>query len=93
MNHPDLALAFVADKPRAKWHDETLWFVRSKRDKAAWQLPEWELLRETAAAIKAHTMSHLGDYLDMERPHGRPNRLDLAKATCRRCSRPISACR
>lgn len=64
MNHPQLAAAFTADKPRAKWHDETLWFVRSKRDKAAWQLPEWELLRETAAAIKAHTMSHLADYLE-----------------------------
>ncbi len=68
MNHPDLALAFIADKPRAKWHDETLWFVRSKRDKAAWQLPEWELLRETAAAIKAHTMSRLGDYLEQFEP-------------------------
>lgn len=64
VGHPALAEAFTLDRPRARWHDETLWFVRSKRDKAAWTLPEWELLRETASAIKAHTMSHLADYLE-----------------------------
>jgi len=64
MNHSQLATQFVADQPRAHWHDETLWFVRSKRDKAASALPEWERLRETAAQIKAHTMAHLADYLE-----------------------------
>jgi len=62
--HPALAAAFIKDKERTKWHDNTLWFVRSKRDKAARTLPEWELLRETASAIKAHTMSKLADYLE-----------------------------
>ena len=64
MKHPALAAEFIRDEPRAHWHDETLWFVRSKRDRAAQQLPEWELLRETASQIKAHTMSRLGDYLE-----------------------------
>jgi L-lactate dehydrogenase complex protein LldF len=64
MNHATLAAAFVADAPRAKWHDETLWFVRAKRDKAAQSLPEWEELRECAAQIKAHTVSRLADYLE-----------------------------
>lgn len=64
MKHAPLATEFVSDEPRAQWHDETLWFVRTKRDKAARQLPEWEVLRETAAQIKAHTMSRLGDYLE-----------------------------
>jgi L-lactate dehydrogenase complex protein LldF len=64
MNHADRAGAFVHNRERAQWHDEALWFVRAKRDKAAWQLPEWELLRETAAGIKAHTISRLADYLE-----------------------------
>ena len=64
VNHPELAAAFVADKDRTHWHDNTLWFVRSKRDKAAHSLPEWETLRETAGAIKAHTMSRLAEYLE-----------------------------
>lgn len=64
VGHAPLAAAFIGDKPRTRWHDETLWFVRSKRDKAARTLPEWELLRETASAIKAHTMSRLADYLE-----------------------------
>ena len=64
MNHATLAAEFIRDLPRAKWHDETLWFVRSKRDKAAWTLPEWEALREAASQIKAHTMSRLAEYLE-----------------------------
>ncbi|OYV91925.1 MAG: 4Fe-4S ferredoxin [Planctomycetia bacterium 21-64-5] len=64
MSHATLAAEFVANLPRAQWHDQALWFVRSKRDKAAHTLPEWELLRETAAQIKAHTVSHLADYLE-----------------------------
>ena len=64
MPHAALAAEFVADRDRAHWHDQALWFVRSKRDKAAHTLPEWELLRETAAQIKAHTVSHLADYLE-----------------------------
>ncbi|HTU27711.1 MAG TPA: lactate utilization protein B [Pirellulales bacterium] len=64
VDHPKLAAEFTRDKPRAHWHDATLWFVRHKRDKAAQSLPEWETLRETAGAIKAHTMAHLADYLE-----------------------------
>lgn len=64
MNHALLAAEFVRDRSRAQWHDQALWFVRAKRDKAAQALPEWELLREQAAAIKAHTMARLGDYLE-----------------------------
>jgi L-lactate dehydrogenase complex protein LldF len=64
MNHASQAAAFIRDDARTHWHDEALWFVRTKRDKAARQVPEWERLRETAAAIKAHTMSRLADYLE-----------------------------
>jgi L-lactate dehydrogenase complex protein LldF len=64
MNHAALAAEFTRDKERTHWHDNTLWFVRTKRDKAAQSLPEWETLRETAGGIKAHTMSRLADYLE-----------------------------
>src|SRR5438045_7946708 len=64
MSHPELAAEFVRDRPRAHWHDQALWFVRARRDKAAQQVPEWEWLRETAARIKAHTLWRLADYLE-----------------------------
>jgi L-lactate dehydrogenase complex protein LldF len=62
--HAPKAAAFIADRPRTHWHDGALWFVRAKRDKAAQSLPEWELLRETASKIKAHTVSRLAEYLE-----------------------------
>jgi L-lactate dehydrogenase complex protein LldF len=62
-DHNKAAAQFLKDGPRATWHDETLWFVRAKRDKAAQQLPEWESLREMASGIKAHTLSNLDEYL------------------------------
>lgn len=64
MNHPTAAAKFVANDKRAHWHDKALWFVREKRDRMAHGLPEWETLRETAAAIKAHTVTHLADLLE-----------------------------
>ena len=57
IGHPAKADKFLEDKPYAKWHDETLWFVRSKRDKASKALPEWESLRQAASDIKATTCS------------------------------------
>jgi len=62
-NHVALAEKFNADEARVNWHDETLWWVRQKRDKQAWQLPEWEQLRDKASEIKLHTLSNLHDYL------------------------------
>ncbi len=63
MNHPELAEKFIKDGERTTWHDETLWCVRQKRDKAAFQMPEWEELRETASQIKHNVLSNLHDYL------------------------------
>ncbi len=63
-DHPSAAARFTANEARAHWHDESLWFVREKRDRAARALPEWEALRECAAAIKTHTLDHLGHYLE-----------------------------
>jgi L-lactate dehydrogenase complex protein LldF len=62
--HSEKAALYVADTARMHWHDTALWHVRAKRDKAAASVPEWEALRTQAAALKAHTLSHLADYLE-----------------------------
>jgi L-lactate dehydrogenase complex protein LldF len=61
--HADLAQRFNKDEQRVDWHDKTLWWIRQKRDKAAWQIPEWEQLRSIASEIKSHVLSDLHDYL------------------------------
>ena len=74
MSHATAASEFVSDAERTTWHDETLWFVREKRDRAAASVPEWELLRETASRIKRHALSRLDEYLEQfeknARSHG-----------------------
>ncbi len=62
-DHAELAEQFNRDEARVDWHDKTLWFIREKRDKAAWQIPEWEQLRETASQIKNNVLSNLHSYL------------------------------
>ena len=62
--HADKAAEFISNEARTNWHDETLWFIRSKRDKAANGLPEWELLRDRASDIKDHTLNNLDYYLE-----------------------------
>lgn len=64
MEHATEASKFIANEERAHWHDSALWFVRTKRDRMAHALPEWETLRKTASEIKAHTMAHLAALLE-----------------------------
>ena len=64
LTHPEAAAAFVADGARMKWHDQALYFVRAKRDKAQSAVPDWEALRTAAGQIKAHVLSRLADYLE-----------------------------
>tara|TARA_R110002072_G_scaffold13481_3_gene56972 strand:+ start:41578 stop:42963 length:1386 start_codon:yes stop_codon:yes gene_type:complete len=64
MKHATAAAKFVANDERSHWHDKALWFVRSKRDRMVNSVPEWELLRDTASAIKAYTMSHMAELLE-----------------------------
>ncbi|MFY9160611.1 lactate utilization protein B [Aquirufa ecclesiirivi] len=63
LNHAEASEKFIANQERTDWHDDTLWFVRSKRDKASKLLPEWEVLREQASQIKEHMLSNLPQYL------------------------------
>jgi L-lactate dehydrogenase complex protein LldF len=62
-DHAELSEVFNKDEPRVDWHDQTLWWIRKKRDIAANSLPEWEDLRETASGIKNNVLSHLSEYL------------------------------
>src|SRR5450755_3660670 len=62
-DHAALAGQFNKDEARVDWHDQTLWWVRQKRDKAAQQIPEWESLRDLASGIKDNVLSHLSEYL------------------------------
>ncbi len=62
-DHAALAAAFNKDEPRVEWHDQTLWWVRRKRDIAAGRVPDWEALRETASRIKDNVLSNLAGYL------------------------------
>ena len=62
-SHPKQAEEFVKNKERTKWHDDTLWLIREKRDAASSSLPEWEYLREVASQIKDNVLSRLDEYL------------------------------
>ena len=62
--HSTAANRFARNDARAHWHDQALWFIRTKRDRMAQSLPEWEALRERASAIKSHTVSRLAEYLE-----------------------------
>ena len=62
--HAEAAARFVADEPHAHWHDQALWFVREKRDRAAAGVPEWERLRELAEGIKTHALADLAPLLE-----------------------------
>ncbi|MDJ1469130.1 lactate utilization protein B [Xanthocytophaga flava] len=63
ITHAKEAEKFNKDEARVDWHDDTLWFVRQKRDRMAHNIPEWEQLREKASQIKNHTLSNLDQYL------------------------------
>lgn len=62
-DHSQNAESFNSDPQRVDWHDETLWFVRAKRDRAANLIPEWEPLRDAASDIKTDVLDNLRSYL------------------------------
>ena len=62
--HAKRAALFNRDTEKTTWHDNTFWAVRQKRDAMAQALPEWEDLRQAASDIKAHTITHLADYIE-----------------------------
>lgn len=73
VDHATAAGIFIQDEPRTDWHNETLWLVRQKRDKASHGIREWEQLRELASGIKNHTLSHLDHYLALFEENAQKN--------------------
>lgn len=61
--HSKAAKNYLKDEVKSRWHDDTLWGVRVKRDAMSVEIEEWERLREAASAIKKHTVTHLDTYL------------------------------
>jgi L-lactate dehydrogenase complex protein LldF len=62
--HARAARELVRDDARLHWHDAAVWNMRSKRDRAASVVPDWEALRDAASRIKLHTLSRLPEYLE-----------------------------
>lgn len=73
MKHAENATKFLKSGERAKWHDDTLWMARSKRDKASKGIPEWEQLRQLASSIKEHTLSNLDNLLEQFEENAKKN--------------------
>ncbi len=81
MNHAQTTKAFFKDPQRVGWHDNALWYVRSKRDKAANQVKDWEYLKDAGAAIKQHTLAHLDKYLQNFEDNAQQNGVHVHWAT------------
>ena len=62
--HSIAAEKFLSNPAKVTRHDQTFWSVRAKRDVLAYELKEWEQLRDAASNIKKHTVTHLADYLE-----------------------------
>lgn len=59
INQVENSKRFVRDIPHRTSHDKHLWDARVRRDKAANETPDWEMMRETASRIKMYTLSQL----------------------------------
>ena len=63
-SHSKAAASFLENREHEKWHDNTLWMVRAKRDIMSRSLPEWERLRDLASDIKLYSNTHLDTLLE-----------------------------
>ncbi len=59
--HASASEIFNRDEARVDWHDETLWWVRTKRDTISKKIDEWEALRNHASSIKDFALDNLAD--------------------------------
>ena len=57
------AAANLPSRGELSQHDAAVWDLRRKRDAAAAEVPDWEALRERAAALKAYSLDHLDELL------------------------------
>ena len=69
-DHYESAKKFLKEPSKVDWHDETLWWVRKKRDRAAGEVDEWEELREAASNIKERALAELdSNLMEIGRAH------------------------
>ncbi len=66
MSHPldRRALALLPTPEQVDRHDRGVYSLRERRDAGARELAEFEALRDHAAAVRAHLLEHLADYLE-----------------------------
>jgi len=62
--HSKAAARFLSNEEGSQWHNQSIWYVRDKRDTLSKGLPEWEELRNLSSDIKRHTVTHLDQYLE-----------------------------
>ena len=62
--HSIAARTFLEHEEDSQWHNQSIWYVREKRDKMAMDLSEWEELRDLSSQIKRHTITHMDQYLE-----------------------------
>ena len=55
--HARAALTLVRDEARLHWHDAAVWNMRTKRDRAAGAVPDWEALRDAASIALSLSLS------------------------------------
>jgi L-lactate dehydrogenase complex protein LldF len=77
VDHAEASSHFISSKAHVDFHDKRLWDLREKRDREAEAIPEWEALRALASAIKEHTLSHLGDYLEQFERNAKANGMQV----------------
>ncbi len=64
MSHAKNTEIFLKDDAKTNWHNETLSWVRTKRDVSSKLIPEWEELRNLASAIKDNVLTNMASYLE-----------------------------
>lgn len=73
VDHARSAKQFLNAPEHAKSHDTRVWAMRTKRDKQAHTIEEWEELRDLASQIKTHTLTNLDTYLEQFEANAKAN--------------------
>jgi len=76
-NLPHAQLAGKFYRNRGVWHDQNLWEIRKKRDRAIKMVPEWEELRQKASAIKNRVVEKLPQLLEEFRKNARKEGIEV----------------
>ncbi|NPA55985.1 MAG: lactate utilization protein [Epsilonproteobacteria bacterium] len=75
MKHYKLASEFY--KQKGQKHNESLWAIRQKRDKAIKEVDEWEELRQKASDIKDNVINNLQKYIDEFIENAKNNNIEV----------------